>query len=164
MVSQKLFHRTSRKNDIEQKIPSEGTADLDSARSTPVKGPSGAEELDSYYLLGSKQILNLHAAYTGHLSVRLFPLRLLRWATIYITLVILFGLMSFYLRPHGIGLTLLGILPSALHLCFLQQSYRQYVLKSQMAWIFFVTVWWMCIISEYSSVATLLASLAILCA
>jgi len=115
-----------------------------------VDGPPGAGELGpscqgyaASPTAGTSSIPNNHRLFDSS-----FWLCLLKDAVIYITLLAMASLIAYGLRPHGTGIVLLGILPSAFILYMLQQSYHSYVLKSQMVWTFFHTVWWMSPICE----------------
>jgi len=67
---------------------------------------------------------------------------------IYFVILLLTGLLTWYGRPHSIGLVLLTLLPSVCLLAFLRYLFSKHVLASQMTMVFLETGFWMALISE----------------
>jgi len=120
--------------------------------------PTGAGNLnDGPSVVERSATVTPSTANRYHLFDPFFGLRMLMDAITYITLLAMASLIAYGLRPQGVGILLLGILPSAFILYMLQQSYHSYVLKSQMVWTFFRTVWWMSLICESSIVQEIIS-------
>ena len=70
----------------------------------------------------------------------------IHFITAYFTFLTLVGvsvLATIFIRPPGLGILVLGLLPSTCLLLYLQHAYHKSVLRSQMVYTFFEAINWM---------------------